>query len=124
MKINRKYYIFVVFITLLISGCHKIDQKNEDNGNSKTMAELKVAPGFKWETTKTIEVKISAPNTGVIYINPVEGDFHYNKGFLTAGIDYTTKIIIPAHVKQVNLSFNGINCVVDLNGTMLQYKFK
>ncbi len=107
-----------------ISSCNKIDQKIEDKTVSKTMNAIKVAPGFTWETTRSIEVRLTAVKSGVVYINPTSGDYSYNKGYLAAGLTYTAKISIPAFVKEVMLAFNGQKIIVPFTGTSLVYNFK
>ena len=124
MKTIKVIGLFLVLIMLSFSSCKKIDQNDENKDVSKPMSSLKVAAGFNWETTKSIEVKLTGTKSGVVYINPTEGTYCYNKGFLNTGSGYTTKITVPSYVSEVKLSFNGNIVTVPFVGSSLVYSFK
>lgn len=86
---------------ILATGCKKLDT-DPNNSNNKTMEELKVAAGFNWETSRTIEFNITANGSGVISITSEDGLVCYHKGFynlLTPA--YQVKVTIPAYVQHV-----------------------
>jgi hypothetical protein len=91
---------------------------------TKPMTEITASPNFTWETTKILDVSLSATSSGVLYIKPVEGDYYFYKGMLSTGSIFTTKITIPSYLVEVNLFFKGKVYVVPVNGKRLDYNFK
>jgi len=123
MKTIKVISILLVLSLLGFSFCRKIDKK-EYTGNSKTIAKLKIDQVFKWETTRIINVNITGTKSGVVYINPLEGDYCFNKGFVSASTGYSTIITIPSYVNEVKLFFNRQNYKVPIVGNNLDFSFK
>ncbi|MEI7983782.1 MAG: hypothetical protein WCI71_19190, partial [Bacteroidota bacterium] len=88
-----------------------------------TMSALKADPKFSWETTKNIEVSLTAGTTGVVYIRPQEGDYYFYKGMLTAGKPFTTRIALPTYMGKLKLTFKGIVHEVSVSGNKLSFTF-
>ena len=124
MKAMKFLAVILIFASIGTISCRKMDMKEQLSGESKPMAELKVGPNFNWETTKSIDVRLTGTSTGVVYIRPVEGDYYFYKGMLSSGVDFTTKITIPSYVKEVKLAFKGISHVVSVDDNRLEYNFK
>ena len=124
MKTMKFLSVILIFASVSTISCRKMDMKEELSGESKPMTELKVDPDFNWETTQSIDVRLTGTSTGVVYIRPVEGDYYFYKGMLSPGADFSTKITIPSYVKEVKLAFKGISYVVSVDNNRLEYNFK
>jgi hypothetical protein len=123
MKTIKVISVFLVLSLLGFSSCRKIEKK-EDIGTSKTIANLKISQAFKWETTRIIDVSLTATRSGVVYINPTKGDFCFNKGLLSSSTGYNTRITVPSYVNEVNLVFNRKTYQVPIVGNNLAFSFK
>ena len=124
MKTLQFISILLILSLLGFSSCRKMDLKQDDAAASKSMADLKINQAFKWETTKIVNVNLTGMKSGVVYINPIEGDYCFNKGFLSSSSGYNTVITIPSYVKEVKLVFNKQTYLVSITGNNLVYGFK
>lgn len=124
MKTKTVFLLLLAFITLSFWACHKVDQKEVTNDQTKTLKECKVDAAFSWETAKTLDVSLSSSQSGVIYIRPLDADYYYHKGFISKGSGYSTKITIPAYVNKLKLSFKGNVYEVAVTGNKLTFNLQ
>ncbi len=118
------YGLLMLSAASVLNSCRKIEQEMEPEPASKNMESMKIAPEFTWQTTKTVDVSLTAAVSGVILIAPPEGNYNYNKGFIAAGSVYHVRITIPSFVDRIRLSFNGRVNTVQLTGLILDYQLK
>jgi len=123
MKTLKIISFILVFVSICTTSCRKTDQKEDAIVETKPMTEINVDQDFNWETTRILEVSLTGASTGVVYIKPVEGDYYYFKGMLSAGSDFTTKITVPSYVREVKLMFKGTVYNVPVIGSRLDYNF-
>lgn len=118
--------IFLVFImmSLIATSCRKTNPREEVTLESKPMNEISVNPDFNWETTKLLEVRLTGTVEGVVYIKPVDGDYWFHKGKLNSGTVFTTKLNVPSYLNEVKLVCRGMEVIVPVIGTRLEYNFK
>ena len=107
---SRNCRILCTFLVILmISSCKKNETvTNETTGGIK---DLKVSPGFNWETARDVTFQIYSDKSVVINITSEAGDRQYYRGFyngLTANFPVTLRI--PAYISQVKV--NGMPVTV------------
>ena len=124
MKTLKILSAILVFVSICTTSCHKKDLKEEAIVETKPMTEINVDQNFNWETTKILGVSLSGTNNGVFYIKPIEGDYHYFKGMLSAGVNFSTNITIPSYIREVKLTYQGKDYRVPVTGNRLEYNFK
>jgi len=124
MKTIQFISILLVLSLLGFSSCRKMELKQDDASASKSMSDLKINQAFKWETTRIVNVNLTGMKSGVVYINPIEGNYCFNKGFLSSSTGYNTVITIPSYVKEVKLVFNKQTYLVPVVDNNLVYSFK
>jgi len=124
MKSLNFIFLAVILMSLAATSCRKTNLREEATVESKPMNEISVSPDFNWETTKIMEVRLTSISAGVIYIKPVEGDYWFHKGMLNSGSVFTTKLNVPSYLNEVKLTFRGMEVIVPVIGTSLEYNFK
>jgi len=124
MKSLNVLFLAVILMSLVATSCRKTNPGEETTVESKPMDEISVNPDFNWETTKLLEVRLTGTVEGVVYIKPVEGDYWYHKGMLNSGSVFTTKLNVPSYLDEVKLSFRGMEVILPVIGTSLEYNFK
>jgi len=107
MKTMKGFALFIMLFTISLWSCHKVDQKELISEPTKTLKDCTIDPSFKWETAKSVDVRLTCGHSGVVYIIPVQGNFIYHKGFLSKGSEYHTKISVPAYIDKVKLRMNS-----------------
>jgi len=110
-------------VSISMISCHKANLKEEFSSETKPMKDIIVGPNFTWETTKIIDVSLSASHAGVVYVSPVEGDYYFYKGALFSGTSFTTQLTVPSYLEEVKLIFKGAVHVVDLKNNRLEFNF-
>jgi len=123
MKAVNLFTVLMALATITFFSCNKSEVNNEVSTTQKSMSELQTDAKFSWETTRNVEVRLLANTSGVVYIRPVDGDFYFFKGFLTAGKQFTAKIVIPTYVTKVKLTYNRSVYEITINGDHLDFTF-
>lgn len=123
MKSIKRIVMLLCIACIVIPSCRKYDKTAEEPASSKSMNEMNVDPGFRWETTRLVDITLSGPRTGVVYIKESGGESCYHKGLLTGGQPYTTKITVSSYVREVRLSLNGFTCTVPITAGSVQFNF-
>ncbi len=112
---KKLIYLAFMAILLLFSSCmDDFDLNTVPTKGAKSMDELKVSPDFKWNTSKTIEVKI----TGLPVLKDVSvtkslltvrnNKEVYYSGFHAINENNEMKIIVPSTIKDIQLTFGSI----------------
>lgn len=110
-------------IFLVVSSCNKRDMPIPEPGEKST-EQLSVSPSFNWKTTQHLDVSLTSPVNGVIFILSSDGKKCYHKGFLSSATDYSTKLSIPSYEKEVQLMLNGIRYTYKITGNRIDHQFK
>jgi len=123
MKVIKFYTVWMALGAILFFSCQKSEVGPNNTATQKTMTELQPDADFSWATERIVEIKLLANASGVVYVRPVEGDFYFFKGFLTAGKPFTAKIAIPAYMTKVKLTFSGSVHEIMVTGDHLDFTF-
>ncbi len=118
----KKTTLFIVLgFILILSSCKKETPQQPDN-KPTTMEELKVPASFNWKTTSDYNLTLTANANGIVEVNNTNGAT-YQKAYLTAGIPYTMKVVVPSYEKSVKLKFGGSETVLNLTTSNLSHQF-
>ena len=102
---------------LFMSSCKKDTPQQPDN-KPTTMEELQVPASFNWKTTSDFSLTLTANANGIVEVNNANGAT-YQKAYLTAGIPYTMKVVVPSYEKSVKLKFGSQTTVLNLTATSM-----
>jgi hypothetical protein len=111
---KKLIYLAFMAILLLFSSCmDDFDLNTVPTKGAKSMDELKVSPDFKWNTSKTIEVKITGlpalkdvPVTKSVLVVRNSNEVYYS-GFHAINENNEMKIIVPSNIKDTAYPFRS-----------------
>ncbi len=129
--------VLIVAVLALMASCTKVESVKKDTTNNAQvtkMSDIKVPDGFKWETTKNINVNVSVDdNTDWNFIaiytaNPANGGELISKGVATATNPYSALVsaattIENLYVQKTNAQQNVVGQLVKVVGNSVSVKF-
>lgn len=136
MKSNQ-IILIALSMMLIFASCRK-DQSNPVTPTVTSSKDLKVADGFNWATTKTIEVNINVESDQadgllskvmVFKADPATGATPTASGSAGFGFPYATDIIVPASMEGMWIEMHGPSGAVEVVyqtflGNDLNYTFQ
>lgn len=121
--------LIIVSLMFAMVSCQKAAIKPVSTSGSNSgattsgMDNLRVPATFNWKTTQTISMTITATKGGLVNVSSTNGT-SYQKAFLHANKAYTMKLVIPAYVKTLDLSFMGKKATLNITSSKMSYQFK
>jgi len=131
----KKILLFIFVIGLLFSACNNKD--TETIPVNPKFTDLEVPAGFKFETTRLIDIDLEVkrsevkepPHKFFIYNgNPNDGGKLITSGMTDPYMSFETKVIIPAyltelHIRKLDVNGNIETITADATGNSIYYEF-
>ncbi len=118
-----KKLLLFLSVVIIFGSCYRDDNTEPSPTEPVSTKDLIVNPGFDWKTTKDYNLSVTGKENNLLEVKSENGAV-YLRAFLTADVEYSTKLTIPSYKKRVILNFSGKEVVLDLNSDNLSYQFQ
>ena len=115
----KKLFVLLFAFAVIFSACKKYIIPTQLN-----MENLVVNSEFDWKTTNDYQLTLMGKESNLFEVLSSDKSIVYQRAFLTANTQYSTKIVVPSYEKSVVLKFLDQEVTLELNSDNLSYQFQ
>lgn len=128
MKKQIIILIAVIGTIASLSSCKReFDEYKPTNATAKTTSDLKAPAGFNWNTTNHVQFTLQGINgdqrKSTLKITTPTNDVIFQR-LQNANDTYSGKIEVPAHVKTIIVTYNGVSTPYDISKGEILHSIK